>query len=248
MESEFRLVSSLSTTSGIQTIVQEGRFFGLDLASELEHLDGLQHKAFHTFLHHRNIADVASLLDHADNLNRRSWRKRKDMPRKAPDLSKQARDDLSKAVSAYYWEKQGRGEQCQTDYLLRAGRLHYFFVYPLDYAGTFIGLSDDGKFVRRPQKPAFEIVFVYCEQDGTLDLYAQGDKSLVHDLQEIFSRAILHEDLGPENRNSHPYDLNGLKNRTFRFLILQDGSHLSVVRETGCCSQNGRPDDQEIQR
>ena len=61
------------------------------------------------------------------------------------------------------------------------------------------------------------MVFIYDPVDGTLDLYAQGDKNLKQDLQKLFSRAILHEELGEENRNSHPYELNGLKNRAFAF-------------------------------
>jgi len=101
---------------------------------------------------------------------------------------------------------------------LRRGRYHYIFAYLEDYASTFVGWRADGEFERRPQRSAFEVVFIYDPVDGTLDLYAQaqGDKELKTELQQIFSRVFLHEDLGAEGRGSHSYDLNGLK-RPFAF-------------------------------
>jgi hypothetical protein len=34
---------------------------------------------------------------------------------------------------------------------------------------------------------------------------------------QVFSESAVQEEIGPENRNSHPYELNGLMNRHFRF-------------------------------
>ena len=53
--------------------------------------------------------------------------------------------------------------------------------------------------------------------DGTLDLYARGGKPVREALQTIFCRALLVQELPPESPNSHPYELNGLKSRSFRF-------------------------------
>jgi hypothetical protein len=148
-------------------------------------------------------------------MNRRYWRKRKDIPKKKPDTSKKALKDLSNAVSAYY-RKEGRGRHCETDHYLRSGRFHYFFAYPQDYTDTFIGY-DEGKFVRCPQNPAFEVVFIFDPHDGDLDLFVRGDKNVVKDLQTIFGRTILHEELGEEDRKSVPYDLSKMKKANFPF-------------------------------
>lgn len=217
VESEFREVAELATHDGVRAIIEEGQFHQLDLAPELEAREGLHQKAFWVLLEHRVVFDVASQLNHADHLNGRYWRKRKDIPKKVPDVSAAARDALGQALSAYYREHQGRGERCKVECYLRAGKHHYFFAYPADYADTFIGYKPDGSFERRPQKPAFEVVFIYNPQDGTLDLYAQGDKDLKRDLQEIFSRIVLKEEIGPEAKNANPYELNGLKKRSFPF-------------------------------
>jgi len=45
----------------------------------------------------------------------------------------------------------------------------------------------------------------------------RGGKKVYIPLQEIFCRVILGEEMKPENRDSHPYELNGLLSRDFRF-------------------------------
>lgn len=141
----------------------------------------------------------------------------------------QARQEFSKSLAAYFWQKEGRGRNCKMDVFLRSGRYHYFFVYPEDYAGTFIGYGPSGEFIRRAQQPAFDVVFAYDPVDGTLDLFARGDKRLKQDLQEIFARTILDEEIGPESKGSEPYELNGLKRRDFAFTP-RPGDGLTAVR------------------
>lgn len=139
------------------------------------------------------------------------------MPKKKPDVSAKALNELARAVSSYFRENQGRGRHCHVDTYLRGGRYYYFFVYPQDYTDTFIGYTYDGRFERRPQNPAFEVIYVYEPLDGTLDLYAQGNRKIKYDLQKLFGRTILHEEIGEESSKSTPYELNGLKRRDFAF-------------------------------
>jgi hypothetical protein len=100
---------------------------------------------------------------------------------------------------------------------LRWDRCHYFFVYPQDYTSTTIEFDSNGRFQRRPQSPAFEVIYVYDPVEGALELYARGKRELKEDLQKIFSRSILHENLPREDRNAPPYELNLLKRRSFAF-------------------------------
>lgn len=217
VEQDFRDIFDLASAEGIRTVIDEARCSRVDITADLDARDGFLNKAFWVFLNHRDLFNRVALLDHADHLSRRYWRKRKDLPRKQPDISAQALKELGDAVGAYYRENQGRGKWCRAEHYIRANGFHYFFAYPKDYTDTFVGYDDAGRFERRRQNPAFEVVFIYDPVDGTLDLYAQGDKKLKQDLQTLFARAILHEEIGEENRNSIPYDLSGLKNRTFAF-------------------------------
>lgn len=216
IDSEFRDIFDLASAEGTRTLIEEGHFHSIDLKPDLDAHDGFLNKALWVFLNHRKIFNVAYLLDRSDHLNRRYWRKRKDIPKKRPDLSPGAITELERSISAYYRERQGRGRHCHVDIYLRGNR-HYFFVYPQDYADTFVGYDNTGKFERKRQNPAFEVIYVYDPVDGALDLYAQGGKDIKKDLQELFARTILHEELGEEDDHSRPYELNGLKRRGFAF-------------------------------
>jgi len=217
IESDFRSIHAMGVPEGTRALIEEGRYHQLDLARDLDRLDGHLNKAFWVFVHHNQVFEVAARLHRADQLSDRYWRKRKDIPKKQPDVSPEALEELANAISAYYWEHQGRGSPCRAEAYLRAGRYHYVFVYPKDYSDTFIGYDDNGHFERRPQNPAFEVIYVYDPEDGTLELYVRGDKKIVSDLQELFGRAILHEELGQEVRNAVAYELDGLKRRDFSF-------------------------------
>jgi hypothetical protein len=217
IEFEFRQVHEMATADGTRAILEEGRFHGLDLTAALDALDGYHNKALWTLMEHYHVFDIARLLNRADHLSGRYWRKRKNIPKKKPDVSPKALKDLAEAVSAYYRENQGRGRHCRVETYLRAGRYHYFFVYPQDYTDTFIGYDEHGQFQRRPQNPAFEVIYVYDPEDGALDLFVRGGKEIVRDLQELFGRTVLHETLDEEKQDFVPYDLSGLKDRNFSF-------------------------------
>jgi len=217
IEWDFRKVHEMATGDGVRAIIEEARFHGLDLTSDLDAQDGYHNKAFWTMLVHPNVFDIAQLLNRADHLNRKYWRKRMDLPKKDPDISDNALRALEDAVSAYFRENQGRGRRCKAETYLRGDRYHYLFLYPQDHTDTFIGYDNEGRFQRKTQSPAFEVIYIYDLESGTLDLYVRGDKKLVTDLQKIFGREILHEELKEEKRTSVPYDLNGLKDRNFSF-------------------------------
>ncbi len=217
IDDDFRSIFDLASTDGTRTLIEEGHFHKIDLKPHLDAQEGFINKAFWVFLNHRRVFDVAHILDRSDHFNRRYWRKRKGLPKKKPDLSPAAIAELEHSISTYYREKQGRGRHCHVDKYLRGNRYHYFFAYPQDYTDTFVGFDGDGKFERKRQNPAFEVVYVYDPDDGTLDLYAQGGKDIKKDLQELFARTVLHEELGEEDSNSQPYELNPLKKRSFKF-------------------------------
>jgi hypothetical protein len=216
VELSFREIDALACKDGIQLLVEEGQFHSDDLTEALGPLEGLHAKALFAFLHHAILFGNATRLLQAQSLSTRYWNKRNHLPRQAPNLSKEAILGLRAALSAYYRHNQGRGEHCTVEHYLRAGGQHYFFAYPDDYADIYLGHAD-GRLVRRPQRPAFQVVFVYDPEAGSLDLYAHGNRFLRADLQEIFAREILGQDLGPELPREHAYELNGLKSRSFAF-------------------------------
>lgn len=47
------------------------------------------------------------------------------------------------------------------------------------------------KLKNQAHRPAFEIIFVYCEAEGSLDVYAPKNGRAIADLQTLFARHIL---------------------------------------------------------
>jgi hypothetical protein len=216
-EAIFRAVHEMACEGGIRALVEEGHFHQVDLATDLEGRDGLHHKAMWAYLRHERVFEVASLLHWADTLNRRYWVRRRHLPRQAPDVSREGRLRLADALSAYLRREQGRGHHCTVEPYLRCGRFHYVFAYPDDYAETYVGHGADGNFIRRAQRRAFEIIFVYDPREGALDLYAQGEPRTKADFQHIFCKAMLGVEVYPDAACDPVYELNHLRSRDFPF-------------------------------
>lgn len=219
IERLFEDAEQLASEQGIQALIDECNFHQVDIAAEWERegLSSFRDRAMWVALYHSRAFQVAGIINHAHTLPMRYWKKRGNMPQVQPNVAPEAIERFAEAISAYFRQTQGRGHRCTVDAYLRAHRLHYFFVYPDDYANTYLGHDDGGQFVRRPQRPAFEVVFLFDPDDGTLELFAHGNKGVRLSLQTIFCREMLGQELPPEVANSHPYELNGLKSRGFGF-------------------------------
>lgn len=76
-----------------------------------------------------------------------------------------------------------------------------------------------GEFRARPHNPAFEVLFVYIEKEGALDLNFRGAWKAVEPLQGAFAKAILKiDDLPPDSKDERVYDLNPLRSPDFEFV------------------------------
>ena len=77
----------------------------------------------------------------------------------------------------------------------------------------------DGEFGRVPHNPAFEVIFVYSQKEGTLDLNFRGTRKAVEPLQGMFATTILKLDkLPPDPTDERIYNLDELGRRDFDFV------------------------------
>src|SRR5262249_32203084 len=86
VESAFRDIHEMACEPGIQALIEEGRVLQKDLAQALHGLHGLHHKAMWAFLHHEDVFRRAFPFNHAQTLPQRYWNKRKNVPRKTPNV------------------------------------------------------------------------------------------------------------------------------------------------------------------
>ncbi len=95
---------------------------------------------------------------------------------------------------------------------------YYYFAYPEDHARTELEYSDSGALEPRAQRPIFQVVFVYDPATPTLETYYQGGKETRQDLEQIFGRVILHEELAEIGKDQRVYNLNAFKRRDMNFV------------------------------
>ena len=229
MEQDFQDIDELATEGGSKAILDEARWHGEDLAEQFASLTGFHEHAFWTFLERPKYWQGALAFHHADTVPFSYWRKRKNVPRKPASVDALSIRQLEQNLSNYFHKMQGRGENCKVDCYNR-NELDYFFAYPEDYAQARVEWVGK-EFQRRPHHPAFEIIFVYSRNDGTLDIYLTGDRKPVPDLQAIFADTILKAELGPDEKDERVYDLNPVRSRQFQFVYGPEVGHRRRSRE-----------------
>lgn len=222
MDTEFRDIFEMCCEKGFQAIIDEAswqfRENQDDLASFIKELSAMPNhyeRAMITFLDHHTLWRGATHFYHADTLS--YWRKRKNISNRPAAVDDNSLRQLANLVSNYFHYTEGRGRNCVVE-PFRRGELDYFFAYPEDYSQQSIEWVD-GEFGRRPHNPAFEIIYVYSQKEGSLDLNFQGGKNAVEPLQGMFVQAILKiDELPPDPKDKRIYDLDPLLQKSFDFV------------------------------
>ncbi len=227
IEGLFQDIDDLASEKGSKAIIDEAQWHGEDLAIQFASLTGFHEHAFWTYLERPKFWRGALAFHHADTLPGSYWRKRKNLPRKPARVGLADLQRLERGIGDYFNTMQGRGRNCRVE-PYRRNSLDYFFAYPEDYAQASVEWVGQD-FQRRPRNPAFEIIFVYSQEDGTLDLFLSGDRKPVPDLQEMFAEIILHDKLGPDEKDDRIYDLKPVLSTEFDFVIDPDSGIESVA-------------------
>jgi len=221
MDAEFRDIFAMCCEKGFLAIIDEAREYWRetpdDLTPFVEALSALPNhyeRAMVTFLDHKDFWKGATRFYHADTLN--YWRKRKNFPHQAAAVDDASVLQLANLIRNYFHHTEGRGNNCLVE-PFRRGELDYFFAYPEDHSQNSIEWVD-GKFDPRPHNPAFEVVYVYSQKEGSLDLNFRGSYKAIEPLQAMFAASILKLlELPPDPKDGRVYDLNPLLKKDFDF-------------------------------
>ena len=232
MDAELRDIAALSSEKGCHAILDEAAWhfasdptahaaFVAQLAASANHAE----RAMTTFLDHPACWRGATRFYQAEVLP--AWRKRNHLPRVPAAVDEASLQELAAGISSYFHHAEGRGTRCVVE-PVRRGALDYFFAYPEDYSQQSIEWVD-GQFGQRPHHPAFEVVYVYSQADGSLDLSFRGARTAVEPLQGLFANTILKQpSLPPDPTDDRVYDLNVLREPGFEF-VYDSGSGIQDV-------------------
>lgn len=223
MDAEFREIFEISCEKGFRAIIDESLWQLREnpdaLTTLIETLSALPnhfHRAMVTYLDHTECWKGATRFYHADNLP--YWRKRKHMGNGPAAVDDASIKKLASLIRDYFHHTEGRGNNCVVE-PFRRDEMDYYFAYPEDYSQQSIEWVN-GEFGRRPHNPAFEVIFVYSQKEGSLDLNFRGSYKAIEPLQSMFATAILKLDkLPPDPKDERIYDLNPLQQKGFNFVF-----------------------------
>ena len=227
-EAEFQDVHALACEGGMAALVDEADFHGDDtFVNDLAEIEGFHAKVMWAFLEKSAYWRGATMFLHADNVSASYWKKRNDLPKLQPHVDDADTEALAAAIRELFI-REGRGKNCKVEPYRRHQR-EYFFAYPEDFAQSGVEwVSNTLKMLAH--HPAFEINFVYCQAEGSLDIYAPRNSKAVPALQKAFARTILKlETLADGSIDKRVYDLSPLKDAGFVFTLAPDAGIASAV-------------------
>lgn len=219
MEVDFQDINALASDAGIDALLNEAIFHKDETFPEaISAVDGYHGKAMWAFLEKPEFWRGASALLHAGTVSSHFWKKRNDLPSVPPHVDDDDIQQLARAISRYFNKTEGRGRNCKVEPYRKVDTgKEYFFAYPEDYGQSDVEWEHNN-LNTRSRHPAFEIIFVYCAAEGSLDIYAPKNTKAVPELQKIFARTILKLDtLADGTIDRRVYDLDLLANPDFDF-------------------------------
>jgi len=223
LEPQLREIFDLASQKGTLAIIDEakwqvshGKSPDAVLVDKLSKMKSHFERAMTVFLDHPGLWKGATHFYRADALSR--WKKRSGLPTKPACLDREIRPVFAAEIGRWFIESQGRGRQCLVDVFRRDDR-DYFFAYPEDFADQSLEYVN-AQLKPRAHNPAFEVVFVWLEKEGSLEVNTKGGPKVLAAMQELFARHILKLDaLPPLPRNKKEYELEALKRPAFSFVF-----------------------------
>jgi len=217
IEQDFQEIHNMSNEGGLKSLIDEAQFNGENLIKEFDDLELLtfQDKVMWVFLNKHDYWFVSVLLYQTNRISPYFWRKRKNVPQIEIQEDHSQLERFEQALGSYFHNTQGRGNNCKVEYYKRDDR-DYFFAYPEDYSRCDMEWKEN-KISRRFFSPTFDLMFVYSQNDTTLDVYIKGEKRPIPDLQNIFAKIILEKTLGEEKKDNKVYDLCRILDQDFEF-------------------------------
>jgi hypothetical protein len=190
IEAELQDIDNMACQGGVTTLTDEANFHqDQAFPEDISEIAGFHGKVMWAFLKHPKYWAGATLFFHSDNISDSFWKKRNDLPHLPPNMDDENIERLADEISHYFHSKEGRGRNCKVE-VFRRNEKEYFFAYPEDFAQSGVEWIRNS-LSTRARHPAFEIIFVYTQTEGSLDIYARRNTKAIPDLQQVFAENIL---------------------------------------------------------
>lgn len=230
IEAECQEIEQMASYAGVNALIDEATDFhkNAGFPEAINEWDSFHGKVMWTFLEHPNYWAGATSNLYAENIPDASWNKRNDLPHLPPHVEQEDTERLEDALSHFFRKKGGHGRHCKVD-VFRKGKKENFFAQLSDFGQADPEWEGD-RLNPRARVPSFEIIFVYTQSEGSLDIHAPGNTKYVEDLQQIFADTILGlDELDEFEKDNKAYELDELADREFEFQKPPESGILSAV-------------------
>lgn len=209
-----RDINELADHRGLAVLAEEMLWRCPERAEEYRAQVSRHDKAMWVYLHVPEAFNEAAMFARADALSSgRYWIKRNGLPQVELNVDDAVCQALARALTSFYGPLQLRGRQCKVEHYQRAGHADYFFAYLDDYPDKRLVFDEDSdEPLIRSDRYAFEVVFVYNRDEGSLELFAQGGQRVWSPLQVEFCKAVLNEEVDPADPIRPSFYLDHLLN------------------------------------
>lgn len=211
-------VQELADERGLPVLAEEIQYRCPNKLDEFASIENRPDKVLWAYLNARDAFEQAALFARADALQGGNcWLEYQNLPRERVKFTAATENALATGLTNYYRNVQARGDFCKIERYERSNGAEYYFVYLSDYPDKRHVFDKGGECQLQQERGAFEVFFVHCSDEGTLDIFAKGGHKVIGELQKIFCANVLGtEDDFPEAVRA-TYDLDCLKNASFLF-------------------------------
>jgi len=214
----FQDLWELADERGIRAFAEELKAHDPERSWEFTACHSRLNKVLWFYIHYPKLFETVALFVRADWLSTSRYAvRRNSLPKKSITVTPQIRESLASALRDYYWSHEMRGRYCHVEHHSRSGGNEYFFAYLDDWPDSQLVFEDNGAFESVSQRYAFSVLFVFCPQDGSLELVAQGSSDVHYPLQRAFSRSVFGIDVAPADPYRPAYDLNRVLEPDFTY-------------------------------
>ncbi|GIW90230.1 MAG: hypothetical protein KatS3mg109_0662 [Pirellulaceae bacterium] len=182
----------LSNNAGLKVLLEELQERHPSMIKDWEALKRRLDKVVWTYLNARDAFEEAVVFARADSLTTtRYWQRWPAVPHENFVVTEQNIAAFKAGLSAYYKEKELRGEHCEIHHYTRQNGAEYLFAYLPDWPDNFMVFNDDGELHSLDVPTAFTNLFVYTPATGALEMIAAGGKPVQKELRRLFCQGML---------------------------------------------------------
>jgi len=207
-----RDIHELADHRGLAVLAEEVGWRIPDRMAEYEAQEGKADRAMWVYLNTPEAFAEAALFARADALAAgRQWKRRNSLPKVSLEVDAIMLGRLQDGLSGFYGPTQMRGRRCEVLHYHRHEGGDYFFAYLDDYPDKHLVFDESSdRPVVRADRQAFQNVFVYNPDDGSMEVFAPGGRRVWEPLQSAFCHAVLGRRVDPADPMKPIYKLDHL--------------------------------------